>query len=320
MKKQQGLRGLLILIVLISVAGLAFGQSGATGRTGRVRTWQITVESNVSGATVYVDGVRQAQGTPTTLNIAQGDATIRVEAAGYRAYEETISVAGNRTITVQLQPDSSTVVVQSNVRGAQVSVDGRAQSGGTPLRLELPQGTYRFDVSASGYRSVTDTVFINRDQTLTFNLEPITYRLDIQSNIRGAVVYINGRRVGGAPHREELQPGTYEVRVEADGYTSFQTSLTLNAAATVIAELQPALARVLLSVPPDQSRPGTSTPEELFIFVDGEPVDNVWEFELRPGSRRIRVETGLLMVERVFDIQPGATYRIAPQLTFELNR
>lgn len=46
--------------------------------------------------------------------------------------------------------------------------------------------------------------------------------LVIDSNVRGADVYLNGKRVGRTPHKATpLQPGDYDVRVEQAGYETF---------------------------------------------------------------------------------------------------
>ncbi len=311
---------LAVLIPLIA-AGALFAQSGAGGRGGRTANHNVTIESNIRGATVFIDGEVQSNRTPSTFSIPQGERTIRVEADGYVPYEEEINITSTRTISVELEPVTYRLRITSNVRGATVSVNGRDQRGSAPMNLTLEEGTYTVEVSANGYVNRSERVRLTRNRTVNFELEPVTYRVRVNSNINGAVVYINNRREGTAPLNRQLEAGTYEIRVESDGYVTFSTTITVGSNTSVTANLEPALSTIVLFVPEATLRPDIeSITDELDIFVDGQEVENPMEFRLRPGTRRIRVETGIVVFEDVFQIAPSTTYRVTPRFFIELTR
>lgn len=74
--------------------------------------------------------------------------------------------------------------------------------------------------------------------------ESDTVSLIIDSNVRGADVFLNGNRVGTTPHKATpLTPGDYEVRVEHDGYVAFKDSVRVETPDGAIhATLRPASA------------------------------------------------------------------------------
>ena len=321
--KQKGILSLLVLTLLAFVVTTLPAQTGATGRGrgGRTTFYDLEVRSNVRGATILIDGEEQDDDVPGTYRVESGERTVRVEADGYVPYEEVFDLTSDRTISVELEPITYRLRVTSNVRGATVSVNGREQRGSAPMNLTLEEGTYTVAVSANGYVSRSERVSLRRNRTVNFELEPITYRVRVNSNINDAVVYFYNRREGTAPLTEQLPECNYEIRVESEGYVNFTTTITVGSNTTVTANLQPALSTIVLFVPEETLRPDVeSMADELDIFVDGQEVENPMEFRLRPGNRRIRVETGMVMFEDVFQISPSTTYRVTPRFFIELSR
>jgi hypothetical protein len=78
---------------------------------------------------------------------------------------------------------------------------------------------------------------------VTSTRAPITGSLEVSANVEGAVVYLNEKTVGVTPYRgNELEPGSYGVRVEKEGYKQFsqQVDVRAGAVAEVQATLRPA--------------------------------------------------------------------------------
>ena len=73
---------------------------------------------------------------------------------------------------------------------------------------------------------------------------PTTGSLDIRSDVSGADVFLNGKKVGTAPYKaSDLTPGKYIVKVEKAGYTSFEKRVDLGSKPQVVrAKLVAALA------------------------------------------------------------------------------
>ncbi len=73
---------------------------------------------------------------------------------------------------------------------------------------------------------------------------PTTGTLEIRSDVPGADVFLNGKRLGKAPYKAtDLAPGKYSVKVEKPGYTSFEKRVDLGTKQQVVrAKLVAALA------------------------------------------------------------------------------
>lgn len=56
--------------------------------------------------------------------------------------------------------------------------------------------------------------------------------IQVSSNVRGTSVYVDTVKIGLAPIRKEMRPGTYRIRAEAPGYRPLENELTLKAGDT----------------------------------------------------------------------------------------
>ncbi len=210
-----------------------------------------------------------------------------------------------------------TVTIQSNVKGADVTVDG-SSVGNTDLNLQLPTGSHTFRVTADGYRDWQQTIDIRSDRTITANLEQITNDLTVTANVP-AQVFIDGRDSGRTRFRRSLPPGTYSITLRAEGYLDFTTTVTLDRARSIEAELRPANAGVRLEIPQsmlDRTNPGAAS--MVTVFVDGRPqVQN--RFDLPPGPHTILVRTGGMAAEITQEFEAGRTYVIVPNFSASIR-
>lgn len=204
------------------------------------------------------------------------------------------------------------VTVQSNVPGAQLSIDGRGTIGGTPQTLSLPTGSYTLRVNASGYQEWSLTLQIDRDQNLAANLQPITHTLAVNSNVSGARVLINNQDRGATNFSTALSPGNYNVIVRAPGYVDFTQSVNLTSNQTINAQLRPATATVSLNIPANiLDRTVNNAAGQVQVFVDNAQVGGA-SFEVPAGRRTIRVRSGGLSAEISMDFVAGTQYTLTP--------
>ncbi|MDD4483596.1 MAG: hypothetical protein PHD55_04425 [Methanoregula sp.] len=214
----------LILLGLLAVPALASAPAGGSG-------W-LTINCNVDGASVYLDGTYKGTISGGSLDIGNGvDAsTYKVTKDGY--YDATGSVnyvpGGDAnmeiTVTLEAKPTGSGkgwITVYSDVNGASVSFNGVTKgtiSGGS-FTLEVsttgtPYTTY--SVSKSGYYTYTGSVTMpSNDQTVTLypELVPIpvtapttavtttliggdTGYYQFHCNVNGASVSLDGTNKG----------------------------------------------------------------------------------------------------------------------------
>lgn len=117
----------------------------------RVRPGRVTITSEPTGAAVTIDG-RRAGVTPLEVPLAGAH---RIELAGdgaAAARDVTVEYGEPQAVHVALRARVGVLVVNSNVAGARVAIDG-ADAGVTPLRVELPAGPHRVVVVADGWAS-----------------------------------------------------------------------------------------------------------------------------------------------------------------------
>ncbi len=141
------------------------------------RAGTIAFNSAPSGAEVYVDG-RYVGTTPTgAIRFDEGRYQARFEIPGYDASTVTFDVrAGeNRTVSAQLTAQRASVVVQGNIGGALVFLDGRQvgtlPSGSGRLVLnDVASGTHELVVIAPGFTTYVTTFTASAGRTTEVNV------------------------------------------------------------------------------------------------------------------------------------------------------
>jgi TonB family protein len=112
--------------------------------------------------------------------------------------------------------------IETDPPGAIVWVDDR-ELGPAPRSLQdLPSGRHTVRVAADGYAPAELSLELLEGTTpppLRFVMEPITGRLDIQSDPPDAVVKVDGQAVGQTPLSGiQVGPGRHDVRLEKKGF------------------------------------------------------------------------------------------------------
>jgi hypothetical protein len=118
-------------------------------------------------------------------------------------------------------PTTLTVHVGGGVKGAEVEVDGE-RWGQAPVNAHpLEPGEHRVLVRRPGFADFHKTVTVRAGDRAQVNalLEGTAGLLSIKSTPPGAEVLIDGRAIGHTPLLQvTLPPGSYELRVRAQGY------------------------------------------------------------------------------------------------------
>jgi len=284
------------------------------------RVFPVTLNVNVPGAVVTVDGARVA---PGTLNLGFGNHVVQATAAGYQDYQVTLNVSGAITFNVNLQPQLFPVTIRVNVPGAIVTVDGARIASGT---ANLAPGAHTLQVTADGYQGYTGTLNVSAAATIAVNLNALTYMLTVNSNVREAGVVVNNVAKGGVPYTEQLPPGTYTVTVSAKGYADFVTGITLDRPTTVNAVLQRAAATISILVTPGFLDPDAKPRDALGllkVFVDGKlanPQKETERISIPSGTHKIRIVSGGLSFPLDdFNFQGGANYALELSLGIKVK-
>jgi outer membrane cobalamin receptor len=130
-----------------------------------------------SGASVRVDAenlpsVCQA---PCDVRVPPGQHTIILEKTGYRTLHMPVSIQANRVsaISPELVPETGTLVVNSDERDAEISIDG-AVEGFTPALINVPVGPHHVRVFSQGFLPVVREVMIRASQQTQLKVELVS--------------------------------------------------------------------------------------------------------------------------------------------------
>lgn len=206
------------------------------------------------------------------------------------------------------------LVVESRPTGAEVYVAGTLR-GVTPLRLTLASGAYPVEVRAGAATKTVD-VLVEPGSSLRESIElpataPTTGRLDVNSDLRGARVLIDGLAAGVTPlSLGDVPPGVHRVTIIVDDRTVTR-SVTVAAGAA---------ASVYLPSAPTESAAtaggwvSIDAPFEMRVIEGGQVVGTtnadrimlpVGRRELELAATKFDFRTGV-----VVDVRPGATVTV----------
>ncbi len=137
-----------------------------------------------------------------------------------------------------------TLTVNCNIRNAFVSISTLYQknssiaSGNAPFTVQLNKDAYVVTVTAPGYEQQQQTIQLNGNQTVNFNLGQEKANLTVQCNVRDAKVVItgggiSGQLIGSAPFTARLGKGSYSINVTAPGFLSASRQVNLDSNQTL---------------------------------------------------------------------------------------
>lgn len=214
------------------------------------------------------------------------------------------------------RPSNYQLTVNANVSNYRVFIDGNAIKGN---RVEVEGGKHTVRVTANGYYDWQQNVSVNGNRTVRANLQPREFQLTINSNVKGAKVFINGNPQGMTSYSSDLQPGTYKIRVSEFGYRDFRTTVNLNSNQNIYAELQPAYAKAQVNIPSSiLNKRDKGAASKVEVYLDGNRQKG-FSFQVNPGQHRIRIETGGFSIEQTFNFKPGQNYTIEPNLGLSIQ-
>ncbi|MCX7720573.1 MAG: PEGA domain-containing protein [Dictyoglomus thermophilum] len=191
----------------------------------------LSINSIPQGAEVYLNGVYRGK-TPLVINnINPGRYQIQLRLKGYKDYVGFVDVYSGQisTYNFTLVPLLATLNVFSTPSGADVYING-VYKGKTPLSVsDLSAGSYNVRVTLSGYEDYYETVYLESGDVKQLNvtLKPISSEINIDSQPRGARVYIDGKYQGTTPITLYLREGRYTLTLSLEGYNDLTTEIVV---------------------------------------------------------------------------------------------
>jgi hypothetical protein len=202
----------------------------------------INISSDIPGAAVTIDGQQRGVSPVRVDGLAPGQHVVELRSGNLPAFTQTVNVQGGQVaaLTAALRPAVGTVrVILSNPAGAvpanvNVSLDGTPLTGSPPASDQVAVGSHVIQVSAEGFRSVTQSVTVaaNQVQAIPVTLEAVVNggTVRVVTSTSGAEVFLDGDRVQGSPAvAQSVAAGTHTVRVSAPGRATVTRDITVTA-------------------------------------------------------------------------------------------
>ena len=190
----------------------------------------VSVTSSPNGAQIYVDDVLLEIVTPGTVPALAGEREIRVSLHGYKSHRQQIfaqALVPQLLEPIKLIQADAQINVTSNPQGAGITIDGRFQ-GSTPLQLDLASNrTYKLDLILNGYDTYTRKLNPKQgDQSqLHANLNKQFGEVVFLTEPQGAVLSIDGKKVGLANQTLQLPIRSHEISIALSGHAGYSASI-----------------------------------------------------------------------------------------------
>jgi formylglycine-generating enzyme required for sulfatase activity len=193
---------------------------------------QIHINSQPEGADVFLTGTFLGK-TPLITNILQGEHNFRFEKDKYRTTDRIISVkAGNDQTLTAVKLFKRMGQLSIITKPSQVNVTyGNKYLGKTPLNVDvLPDVKQKLLLVKEGYQAISSTLLIPAAQKIHKNFALVEVLGDFVFNTEpsDALLYVDGRLMGRAKQKLTLAIKQQQIRIEKEGYLSYQTAILPN--------------------------------------------------------------------------------------------
>lgn len=283
-------------------------------------------DQNAFGAQVWLDGQLQGQ-IPVLLNASSGRHLVEIKKENFEQFTQWVEVKEGERVTVNptlkaiQKAKKGSILVEADVVGAEVYIDGNKYQDVTPTLInDVIEGPHIIEVRKEPALPWKQTIQVVDGKTVKVSAElkatmagPVG-TIRVLSNIEGARVYLDGTDLGPAPiDIKDVKPGEHVVEVKKDGYLTREERVTVSAgsAAVLKLDLQPVAATREMA----KLKVVSPVPEAL-VFIDGERIGYVpQEKEVAPGEHFVVVtRAGYKKLEEKVTVQAGQERTITAEL------
>ncbi len=206
----------------------------------------LEIESDPPGATIYVNrrdlGPRGA--APRALGLPPGEYTVIGELPGYYPVEvKAPSTRAGQTAKVKLNliPILGQVSIGASVAGASVRVDDAKGPVAcvAPCVIDLPPGRHALHFERAGFHDSETLVDVaaKKRTTVDTRQEALTGSLVVSTDEPGAVIEVDGRRLGFTPAVLTLPVGNHRVRLLLVGFRAVEHTVAVRSGAETRLEI-----------------------------------------------------------------------------------
>lgn len=272
----------------------------------------LRLESDPTGASITIDGLELGTTPFETWDILAGQHTVEVDHPYRERHVEIIDTVDNVVVSRRfvLEAAVGSLTVLSTPADAWIELDGERRVEVTPQTLaSISAGEHTLSVGKDGYGTASTTLAIRRGARIReeVQLERLVYgSLNVIAEPQDARVSITSSSGKSWAHEAGLRlpVGTYEILVEAAGYSSHQRREEITLEGTVIdVTLERLLANLDLVVEPPDARVEFTGNREL-SYTPG--------MMLPPGEYAVAVHAdGFETLQRNIEVEfPGTSTTI----------
>jgi len=204
----------------------------------------VSITSQPTEATLYINGTQKGK-TEKGLFLYPGEYELKLIKTGYLDIDKRIVVkdgADNR-FSYRLLKNAGTLNLKITPSGTTVLINREDYSG--RQRIELAPGSYKLEISKTGYDDESETLSIERGKRLqkTYALKAKTGRLQFSVKPLSSVVRLmqDGKVLKswkGLKYLKNVQVGEYELECEAQGYAGIKQTVTISEGKTTALEIK----------------------------------------------------------------------------------
>ena len=179
----------------------------------------VTINTDAD-ADIYVDEEYKAKGR-WTGRLSDGLHNFEARKQNHRSTKKSLDLVlgENQTITLEApKPINGSLDVNSSPMSAEIYIDGK-HYGQTPNCInEILIGTHELKLEKSGCATLTKTITIKENETLTINEKLQTGKeITIFTDQSGDKIYVDGNYVGTSPITSNLTYGSHNIKAERNG-------------------------------------------------------------------------------------------------------
>lgn len=165
---------------------------------------------------------------PLEIKLPHGDEVKELQ--GNRVYKLTLVLPNASTASAEAASTGGGIILKVTPTNAKVTIDGiaRTPSENGMCMAMLSDGEHEYTVSAEGYATKTETFTISGQAIeRSVQLERDIASLNIDTDIDGAEIIINGERKGTMRWKGQLTSGPVEISITKSGYKPYRQTISL---------------------------------------------------------------------------------------------
>ncbi|MCD4772243.1 MAG: PEGA domain-containing protein [Bacteroidales bacterium] len=180
-------------------------------------------------ADIYIDNVKKGYGS-YSCRLSPGIYSVKAQKPKHRDKEQNIEIRVGeiKNISFNLQPKYGTLDIASTPWNANITLNGK-DYGKTPTTEKLLVGTYTVKLIKEGYAQYSKSIVIEEGQTESINIELQSgKKVTINSEPKGAKLYIDNEYQGETPFTTELSFGKHNVKLSKNEYQDLNQNIEIN--------------------------------------------------------------------------------------------